>query len=158
MFTLFCMKKLGIRWILWLNQSIPPAKSRKTYKSGTRAVTVRNRELLDFNFGYKKRILEEDIMENIIEIVMKCLQYLNELFYVFWFYSFYGNIFKMISNKLDIIGMDIDIIIIFVPNSICFKNFCFSFFVLNQTFFSLLPICLPAFRLTLLFPLFLLQL
>ncbi len=44
---------------------------------------MRNRELLDFNFGYKKRILEEDIMENIIEIVMKCLQYLNELFYVF---------------------------------------------------------------------------
>ena len=43
MFTLFCMKKLGIRWILWLNQSIPPAKSRNTYKSGTRAVTVRNR-------------------------------------------------------------------------------------------------------------------
>lgn len=57
-----------------------PKSCRKT---ATRAVTVRNRELLDFNFGYKKRILEEDIMENIIEIVMKCLQYLNELFYVF---------------------------------------------------------------------------
>ena len=32
--------------------------------------------------------------------------------------EFAVSIFKMISNKLDIIGMDIDIIIIFVPNSI----------------------------------------
>ena len=31
---------------------------------------------------------------------------------------FYGKIFKIISNKLDIIGIDIDIIIIFVPISI----------------------------------------
>ena len=33
MFTLFCMKKLGIRWTLWLNQSISLPKAGKRLKT-----------------------------------------------------------------------------------------------------------------------------